>query len=104
MTQYILFSPAHEMKLPGFEKPNGEIVPERIKKLHARALYQHKRLKDRRYRRDMPDFDPDLKLLVCKSLTAAIREQKALESYSGERFEIRTYDKGEIGEQPLCVR
>ncbi|MBQ6960855.1 MAG: hypothetical protein IJP78_07770 [Clostridia bacterium] len=101
MTQYILFSPAHETKIPGFEKPNGEVVPERIVHCRARGLYRHKRLTDRRYRREIPDFDPELKLLTCKTITAAIREQKALEAYSGERFEIRAYNKGEIGEQAL---
>ena len=95
--KYILYSPPHDIKVEGFTKANGEAVPERTTHVCARALYKHKRYINRRYRRDYPDYDLELKLLVLDTLSAAIREQKELADYSGETFEIRTYENGKIG-------
>ena len=96
--KYILYSPQHEQKVEGFTKPNGETVPDRVFTIHARALYMHKKFPDRRYRRDYPDDEKDLKLLQCRTITQAIEEQKRLQAYSGEVFEIRAYHQGRIGE------
>lgn len=95
--KYVLYSPPHDVKVEEFTKADGEAVPERTMHVCARALYKHKRYTNRRYRRDYPDFDQELKLLVLDTLSAAIREQKELADYSGETFEIRTYENGEIG-------
>ena len=97
--KYILYSPPHEMVREAFTRTTtGEEVPRKVFQCGARALYRHKKLKDRRYRSDFPCcWDYTLTLLKCKTIREALQEQEALKNYCGEIFEIHEYQNGELG-------
>ena len=99
--RYILFSPRHTQTIPAITKTDGTVIPEREYTVEARALYKHKKLPDRRYRSDIPNFDPSISLVICKTPEEARQEQEALKNYCGEIFEIHSYSKGQIG--PIIV-
>lgn len=95
--QYILYSRPYDFVRGEFTKMNGEVVPRKVFKCGARAIYYHKKFTDRRYRRSFPDWDDELALLKCKSIKRAKEEQEALKNYCGETFEIYEYAKGRVG-------
>ena len=96
--KYILYSPPHEMVRDAFRRTTtGEEVPRKVFQCGARALYRHKKFKDRRYRSDFPCWDDTLSLVKCKTFREALSEQEALKNYCGEVFEIHEYQNGELG-------
>ena len=95
--RYILYSPPHEKRIGEIRKTNGEIIPERVLQVGARALYCTKDFPHRRYRRDFLDKSEDYRLLKCKSIAEAESEQKELKEYCGETFEIHEYENGRSG-------
>lgn len=95
--RYILYSPPHEKAISAIQMTDGSIIHERVLQVGARALYCTKDFPHRRYRRDFPDKSEDYRLLKCKSIAEAEREQEELKEYCGETFEIREYEKGRLG-------
>lgn len=95
--RYILYSPEHEFTIPGIEKTNGEVIPERTYTMGPRALYYLRKFPERRYRQEYPAFDSSMALVKCKTYEEAEAEQENLENYCGETFEIHEYVKGQIG-------
>lgn len=95
--RYIIYSPKHEKTIPEIKKTNGEVIPERVYTVPARALYRDRKLANRRYRRDYPD--PMLILLTFRSLKQAQEELESLIRYCGEReeWEIHKCEHGTIG-------
>ena len=95
--RYILYSPPHDMKVEEIRRPNGEVIPERIFHVGARALYCLRDFPHRRYRDGYPTNDIRMRLVKCKSIAEAENEQHELENYCGETFEIHEFEKGRLG-------
>lgn len=94
--KYIIYSPPHDLTVPGFTRQDGTVVPERTFHCGARAVYRHRRLEGRRYVREMPEFDTEYVLVKCSTLSAAAQELKnTRRRWNG--FEIREFDEGRVG-------
>ncbi len=102
--RYIIYSPKHEKTIPEIKKTNGEVIPERVYTVPARALYRDRKLANRRYRRDYPD--PKMILLKFSSLKQAQEELESLIRYCGEReeWEIHEYENGTIGSKIVFIK
>ena len=99
---YILYSPPYDVVREAYTKKDGTVVPEIVFHTDARALYRIRGLPDRRYRSSYPEpKDESMYLAKFHSLTEAKREREALERYCGERFEIRTYIDGKLGDDAI---
>lgn len=100
---YIIYSPAHDVVREAYTKKDGTVVHEAVFHTEARALYRIRGLPDRRYRNSFPEpKDEGMYLARFYSLAKAKREREALERYCGERFEIRTYIDGKLGDEAIC--
>lgn len=93
---YILYCPEKVQVWERKELENGTIVPGKELRVGARALYRH-RYRDERFICPLRIIDTRVTLLRCKTLDEALKEQDALLERTGERFEIRDYNRGYIG-------
>lgn len=93
---YILYCPEKVQVWERKVLENGTIVPGKELRVGARALYRH-RYRDERFICPLRIIDTRVTLLRCKTLDEALKEQDALLERTGERFEIRDYNRGYIG-------
>lgn len=93
---YILYCPEKVQVWERKVLENGTIVPRKELRVGARALYRH-RYRDERFICPLRIIDTRVTLLRCKTLDEALKEQDALLDRTGEKFEIRDYNRGYIG-------
>lgn len=93
---YILYCPEKVQVWERDMLKDGREIPRKELRVGARALYRY-RYRDERYVGPLRIIDTRVTLLRCKTLDEALKEQDALLDRTGEKFEIRDYNRGYIG-------